>query len=166
MANKSIHRDCIELSEKQTRAVHLLSQLHRKSPERVLSDLIKKACLEAVEPVRPKPKINCRYEGPFEPRRAVVTAFALLVWLAFPRHSEAHQAAAGWTYDRACCSNRDCSQINSNEVKIRPDGYHVRGHIFPYQDKKVRQSGDGFYHLCETPTSKAPLCLYVPLGGV
>ena len=65
--------------------------------------------------------------------------------------------AHSW-YEQVCCSDQDCFPVPSEEVKIMPDGYHVRGFVVPYN--KVRVSLDKDYHLCVYNGSFR--CFYAP----
>ena len=89
-----------------------------------------------------------------------------------------HQAPSGWTYDAACCSDRDCTALRFGRVTLGPEGWIVRieegeHHYFPgattvvvpYGDRRLRRSGDTEFHGCLDRTGRL-LCLYVPpMGG-
>lgn len=98
---------------------------------------------------------------------------ALFTWPAF-----AHQAPSGWSYAPSCCDNRDCAPVVASAVVATLEGWRVvleagehpqvverREWIVPYQDVRIRQSGDSEFHPCIHPISKAILCLYVPTMG-
>lgn len=91
---------------------------------------------------------------------------ALFLWLITPA-ADAHEAPTGWAYDATCCSNRDCRQASHDEVNEGPDGYTYRGQFVAYGDRRIRQSGDEFYHVCTIagkPDGRV-LCIYEPLRG-
>lgn len=89
-----------------------------------------------------------------------------------------HEAPTGWTYDAACCSDRDCGVMPFNRVVPTEGGWRVRVEpeehhyypgaldvVVPYDDRRLRQSGDTEFHLCLSRTGHL-LCLYVPpMGG-
>lgn len=113
---------------------------------------------------------------------ASMVAFAVLVALVlftmiWPSRAGAHEAPTGWSYDAACCNTRDCAPIETVFVEIRADGYHVtipggahtyvpetRYEFLPWGDRRLRRSGDEFYHACVTPGGSF-LCLYTPDMG-
>lgn len=62
-------------------------------------------------------------------------------------------------YPRECCSERDCQQIASEEVRVLPQGgYQWRDHTIP--QGKVRFSPDDHYHICIF--SGRVLCFFAP----
>lgn len=63
-------------------------------------------------------------------------------------------------YSQECCSDRDCAPVEDGLVTERPDGYHYKHYTFPYQDKRVKLSPDGRYHVCQNPYNV--FCIYVP----
>ena len=104
-------------------------------------------------------------------------AFLYVAAVAFmlSRPAAGHDAPAGWSYDLACCSGVDCAPIDSDRVKITPDGYVVEvgpgdhplitipsTYVFPFDDTRVRFSPDGTYHLCVSAITQTGLCLYSP----
>ena len=67
----------------------------------------------------------------------------------------------GWAYPLNCCSGQDCAAIPASRVSTMPDGYHIEvgpgDHQFvtrptlfivAYNDRKVKPSPDGEFHLC------------------
>lgn len=91
----------------------------------------------------------------------------LALVLAVP--AVAHEAASGWAYPPSCCSGQDCYQITADDLGADQGGYHVKatGETIPYTDRKVKPSGDGFYHRCSWMGSRdaATICLFVPSGS-
>lgn len=78
-----------------------------------------------------------------------------------------HDAPAGWSYSVLCCSNRDCRQEASGEIKETPQGYRVTStvELIQYGDGRIKQSGDEYFHRCAIGGDFAysrSLCLYVP----
>ena len=76
----------------------------------------------------------------------------------------------GWSYGWDCCSATDCSQMQQGEIEEGPNGYVVKrtGEVIPYNDKRIRQSKDEFFHRCAPGANfDAPksLCLYTPGRG-
>lgn len=107
---------------------------------------------------------------------AAIYLIAVAFLLSRPAHG--HTAPAGWSYDPACCSTQDCAPIRVDLVEITAEGYRVTVrpgdhplvnvptiYVFPFNDKRVRFSGDQHYHLCIGLYSKAGLCLYIPGTG-
>lgn len=107
---------------------------------------------------------------------AALYACAVAFMLSGPAHS--HTAPSGWSYDAACCSTQDCAPIRVELVEITAQGYRVTvspgdhplvnvttTYVFPFNDKRVRFSGDQHYHLCIGLYSRAGLCLYIPGTG-
>lgn len=107
---------------------------------------------------------------------AALYLLAVAFLLSQPAHG--HTAPSGWQYDHACCSTQDCAPIRVELVQITAQGYRVTvspgdhplvtepsTYIFPFNDKRVRFSGDQHYHLCIGLYSKAGLCLYIPGAG-
>lgn len=78
----------------------------------------------------------------------------------------AHESVSGWLYDAACCSDRDCKQINSRDVKFSQGSYRWNGYSVDVNSTKLRLSGDNEYHACINEHSKRLICFYVPQGGV
>lgn len=112
---------------------------------------------------------------------ALLTFTAIyLIAVAFllSRPANAHTAASGWQYDPACCSTQDCAPIRVELVEITAEGYRVTvrpgdhplvdvpsTYVFPFNDSRVRFSGDQNYHLCIGAYTKKGLCLYIPGTG-
>lgn len=103
------------------------------------------------------------------------TALALLL-LAAP--AAAHQAPAGWEYDRECCDMQDCAQVADATIREVAGGYEVviapGQHPFvsvpvrafvPHGSPKIRVSGDEHKHACVARHGYV-YCIYVPPGGV
>lgn len=99
---------------------------------------------------------------------------------AFP-----HQAPMGWSYDRSCCSGKDCHQIDDASVSegamgytvtLTPDQHHQlmqpRTFFVEHGSERIRPSPDGRYHACITMEGEwfangaviggYLVCLYVP----
>lgn len=86
--------------------------------------------------------------------------FGVLWWTG----AYSHQAPLGWNYDATCCSGVDCRQVADDAVLEKSDGYHIAatGEVIPYNDKRIHDSKDEFFHWCSyggLPTSKT-ICLY------
>lgn len=101
---------------------------------------------------------------------AIVVVLAALVAAMLIAKSRAHDAPSGWAYSLACCSNRDCHEIEQGGIKERPEGYTlvVTGEIVPYGDKRIKDSPDGLFHACQQGgdfDSGRIICLYVPPRG-
>jgi hypothetical protein len=94
------------------------------------------------------------------------------------RGALAHDAPSGWEYDLSCCSTRDCAPVPPPRVTpdglvfTVPKGRHpatmdapltVR---VPHNDRAIKPSGDGDWHLCIHPELKTFYCAYQPPGGV
>jgi len=79
--------------------------------------------------------------------------------------ADAHIAPSGWAYPYQCCSDRDCQPVHG-EITEGPDGYVVKdtGEIIGYQDRRLRNSPDGEFHLCAVPgkSKSNAICLFVP----
>lgn len=72
-------------------------------------------------------------------------------------------------YEYRCCSDRDCRPVAEDAISEGPNGYVVKatGEVIPYNDKRIRQSPDQFFHWCSVggkPDSRT-LCIYVPNRG-
>jgi hypothetical protein len=103
-------------------------------------------------------------------------AFLLIVAISA---ALAHNAPSGWSYDPACCSDRDCAPVPARFIRATPAGLEISipagAHPFvagealrevvPYADPRIRPSGDGQHHACVSP-SRRLLCIYLPVGGV
>lgn len=65
--------------------------------------------------------------------------------------------AHSW-YPYECCSDRDCHKVtDAREVQ---GGYTAEGIFFP--KALVKPSRDGDFHACYHPTTKKPICFFVP----
>lgn len=97
-------------------------------------------------------------------------AFGLLLWIGQARAHEALPTAAqpeGWTYPLSCCSTQDCRQAKAGEVKENDSGFRVvsTGEIVGYTDKRVKNSPDGLFHVCQQGgdfDKGRVLCLFAP----
>lgn len=102
------------------------------------------------------------------------------VWLLMLNSpAKAHEAPSGWTYDFSCCNTRDCRPADGPNVKNRhhpvqieevTGGYRISTtrEVVPWNDKRVRESKDGDYHVCTIAGAddQRALCIYVPMRGV
>lgn len=89
----------------------------------------------------------------------------LLTALAIPAiPADAHQAPAGWSYDRICCSDQDCRPISAREVEATARGWRIKrtGALVPFS--QARPSKDGAFHWCTVDGSDSgkTICLYAP----
>ena len=80
--------------------------------------------------------------------------------------ASAHDAASGWKYPLACCSDFDCREVAEADVVEGPQGYVIKvtGEVIPMTSRKVRNSPDGQFHWCSV-AGKADgktICLFVP----
>ncbi|HEU0310668.1 MAG TPA: hypothetical protein VFR36_05570 [Sphingomicrobium sp.] len=101
---------------------------------------------------------------------------ALVGGLAYCSPALSHEAPSGWAYDQGCCSARDCRQAEDGEVTQERDGYHYNGQLIHFDDKRIKNSGDHHFHVCEWPEGgdmsveargrMSVHCLYVPQPGV
>ena len=101
--------------------------------------------------------MNARLHRPGPLVAGALTAAALAVMAPT---ASAHQAPSGWTYPLACCSNRDCTRIADDRVRITPDGYVVSlqpgdhdfvpeaAVTFPIPFDDAQHAPDGEYHIC------------------
>ena len=91
------------------------------------------------------------------------------ILLSIPSLAAAHDAPSGWSYDLACCYNRDCRPISSSAVREGPDGYVITidNETVPYTDTRIKDSPDGLYHWCTVDgrDDGRTICLYVPPRG-
>ncbi|WP_265518942.1 hypothetical protein [Nitratireductor luteus] len=98
---------------------------------------------------------------------AVGAAAKLGVTRAHPHDAPpSAMAQDGWTYPYACCSDKDCREVAGAAVRERPEGYVIQatGEVISYQDRRVRHSPDGLFHICTVAgleTSRT-ICLFVP----
>ncbi|MDO9415848.1 hypothetical protein [Pararhizobium sp.] len=97
-------------------------------------------------------------------RRAVAVAGLLALVLLRSQPALAHSF-----YDMLCCSDKDCTPIADDEVKITKNGWFIRrtGETIPYYpNSRLRHSPDGRFHRCTISGDFSPtghtLCLYVP----
>lgn len=93
---------------------------------------------------------------------------ALLVALAcIP--ANAHDAPSGWSYSTSCCDTQDCHPVAPGEVVATPRGYSIpaSGETIPYNDRRIKPSGDSGMHRCSFYGFKdaGTICLYVPAGS-
>jgi len=106
----------------------------------------------------------------------MIRPLALAAILATPLN--AHEAATGWPYDPACCSDRDCHHVRTDNVRIVQGGYQVEMAVgdHPYTERavsafipadssRVRISGDSDFHVCANRVGNI-YCIYIPLMGV
>ena len=106
-----------------------------------------------------------------------IAVAALLIGLfAGQREAGAHDAPEGWAYDQGCCSGQDCRHVEDDTVTREADGYHYNGQIIRFDDSRIKNSKDRYYHVCEWPEGgdmsveaggrMSVHCLYVPQPGV
>lgn len=94
--------------------------------------------------------------------------FLILLYLA--THVAAHEAPAGWSYDATCCNTKDCAPA-TKAVLAEEGGWRVTetGDLVPYNDRAIRESKDGGFHVCkfnaQTIDGRWVRCLYVPPQG-
>lgn len=105
---------------------------------------------------------------------AVVIAVCVALWLfATAFVVNAHEARTvagqplGWKYSYACCSDKDCRPVAAGEIKETPEGYLLikTGEVVGYQDKRVKESPDGTFHVCQVAgdfEAGRILCIYAP----
>lgn len=96
-----------------------------------------------------------------------VTGIVLgLLALAVATIARAHDAPAGWSYAKNCCSNRDCGQIPADWIKEGRLGVTVTatGELIRWGDARILESPDGMVHWCRPPDNPQPrtICLYLP----
>lgn len=70
-----------------------------------------------------------------------------------------HFAASGWQYGDDCCGRSDCYQM-AEPPMASSNGWVVGQETIPFDDPRVRRSGDQFFHRCSN--SAWTRCLYVP----
>lgn len=100
----------------------------------------------------------------------VMAGAALVASVIMARAHEALPTAAqpnGWTYPWGCCSNQDCRQAATSEVREVVKGYLLTStsEIVPYGDPRIKDSPDGLFHTCQVAGDFAKgrvLCLFVP----
>lgn len=92
--------------------------------------------------------------------------FAISAGEAWPHEAIASAVLPkGWSYPFSCCASYDCRQTKAGEVTERPDGYHTPGGIVGYQDKRIKDSPDGLFHICAHQAgvdAGKTICLFVP----
>lgn len=105
---------------------------------------------------------------------AVVIAVCVALWLfATAFVVNAHEARTvagqplGWKYSYACCSDKDCRPVAAGEIRETPEGYLLikTGEVVGYQDKRVKESPDGTFHVCQVAgdfEAGRILCIYAP----
>ena len=93
---------------------------------------------------------------------------ALLIVIMMIVPASAHEALTGWSYDAECCSDRDCKQVDYDDVI--EDGYggwfFIPGTVH-FDRTQVRPSGDAHFHVCMNWTTfpgTSPHCIYVVQG--
>lgn len=87
--------------------------------------------------------------------------------------ANAHEAMGGWKYPLECCSNQDCAEYPSENVKEMLGGFKLKEGEFIPRDQ-ARQSPDGHYHICRNPNSgysliqpyEKPPCFWYPPQGM
>lgn len=105
-----------------------------------------------------------------------IVSLAMATWLVLSGNAMAHEAPSGWKYDQGCCSGQDCRQAEDGEVTQDGNGYHYNGQLIRFDDKRIKNSGDHHFHVCEWPEGgdmsteargrMSVHCLYVPQPGV
>jgi hypothetical protein len=90
---------------------------------------------------------------------------------AFP-HEATNTAGQplGWRYSAWCCSDRDCKSVPASGIRETPNGYALQstGEVVPYQDKRIKESPDGTFHVCQQAGDfdhGRVLCIYAPGRG-
>lgn len=103
---------------------------------------------------------------------ASAAIIALVMVLASP--AKAHDAPTGWSYPAVCCSGVDCREVGDRwtpdaDIRIFETGagyvVSVTGEVIPYNDRRVKASPDGRFHLCCRGAKFATcdvLCLFAP----
>jgi hypothetical protein len=108
-------------------------------------------------------------------RMNLIACLAFAALAASIIYAESHEAPSGWEYPLACCSNRDCRQIDASMVSVTaagyqftiPAGYHnmaPNGGVYLVAYGKARVSPDGEFHLCLSPRENV-LCAFAPPPG-
>ena len=94
---------------------------------------------------------------------AIAVLCVALWWMAGPIF--AHESPAGWEYDAACCSNKDCAPIEDVEVEEVAGGFFLkaRQEFVPFAETK--QGKDDHYHLCVNQFNGTRLCFYRKYSG-
>lgn len=73
-------------------------------------------------------------------------------------------------YDRQCCDNRDCEEVEAGAIVRMPNGIKIkfrssRGHVaegfIPWGASGLRASQDGREHVCSYNNGATP-CAYLP----
>ena len=101
---------------------------------------------------------------------ALYLLVSLFFWATEARAHDALPTAAqpnGWTYPWGCCSNQDCRQAATSEVRETPTGYQLAttGEVVGYQDKRIKESPSGDFHVCQQGgdfDKGRVLCLFAP----
>lgn len=104
---------------------------------------------------------------------AVVALLVLMFVAGMALAHEAQPTAAqplGWSYPWSCCSNQDCRETKTGEVRETPSGYLIvaTGETVPYQDKRIKDSPDGELHVCAHKAgldAGKVICLFAPPRG-
>lgn len=96
-----------------------------------------------------------------------VAGFLLaLVVLLCSGQGRAHEAGEGWKYPIECCSNRDCHRVSVDDLRENADGSWTYLPLnIKFAREKVRPSGNRWFHVCYTPTSHEPLCVFILSGS-
>lgn len=95
---------------------------------------------------------------------SLVAILLSVFWsFAFSQMGAAHQAHSGWDYYRPCCGEKDCRQVEDDQVEqifegesffnldgeeiiVEEPGFIVRGRYIPYHRAMI--SLDEHYHIC------------------
>lgn len=105
---------------------------------------------------------------------AIMAAIGLFcLFAALGTGAWAHEARTvagqplGWKYSYACCSDKDCRPVAAGEIRETPEGYLLikTGEVVGYQDKRVKESPDGTFHVCQVAgdfEAGRILCIYAP----
>lgn len=94
----------------------------------------------------------------------LAVAGLLALW---PTLAMAHE----W-YAPECCGGKDCHPLADSDVREGPAGWQTPAGLIGYQDKRVRPSQDGRFHICiqdnkaNKPYPPFMLCFYVPPRGM
>ena len=95
---------------------------------------------------------------------AIAVLCAALWWMVGPIF--AHEAPAGWEYDAACCSNKDCAPIDDSDVAdLGEGGFYIHSRQEHIAFKDTRQGKDDQYHLCVNQFNGTRLCFYRKFNG-
>jgi hypothetical protein len=115
------------------------------------------------------------------------TLIALLS-LTFSAPAVAHESPiSGWKYDTECCGGNptsefiinDCAPVDENTITEVSGGFQLNlkpgdhpmvtkapvSELIPYNDRRVRKSGDWRKHVCVSPMGHV-YCVYLVPGGM